>query len=94
MWSCARWGKSRLRMGRECENIFGMERLMHQHRWEDTRINPYGIATEQRCKCGEYRYHLAADLHGVNMGGEPAWRPGRHPAEVSGNHGGRQCPLP
>ena len=57
-------------------------RLLHRHRWEDTRINPYGTATEQRCRCGEYRHHTAADLHGINMGDEPRWHAGRHPANA------------
>jgi hypothetical protein len=62
-------------------------RLFHSHRWEDTRINPYGIATEQRCRSGEYRHHTHADLHGINMGDNPRWHAGRHPANnaVSGS---------
>ena len=52
----------------------------HRHRfYEDTRYNPYGVATEQRCKCGAYRHHLVGDLHGIPPGGEPRWRDGRHP---------------
>ena len=55
-------------------------RRLHRHRWEGTRINPYNTATEQRCRCGEYRHHTAADLHGINMGDDPRWHAGRHPA--------------
>ena len=55
-------------------------RLLHRHCWEDTCINPYYTATEQRCRCGEYRHHTAADLSGINMGDEPRWHKGRHPA--------------
>jgi len=57
---------------------------LHRHRWKDTRINPYGVATEQRCRCGMYRHHTAADLSGINMGDSPRWRAGRHPANAEG----------
>ena len=59
-------------------------RLLHLHRWQATRINPYGIATEQRCRCGEYRHHTSDDLSGVAMGDSPRWHDGRHPAEMDG----------
>ena len=62
-------------------------RLLHRHRWRDTRTNPYGIATEQRCRCGEYRHHTAADLSGINMGDKPRWHEGRHPANKGATFG-------
>ena len=64
-------------------SVDAVVRRFHRHKWEDTRINPYGTPTEQRCRCGTYRHHTAADLHGINMGDEPRWHVGRHPANVT-----------
>ena len=61
-----------------------IERLFHRHEWRNTRTNPYGIPTEQRCACGKYRHHTSTDLSGVAMGDSPKWRVGRHPAETDG----------
>lgn len=71
-------------MNRYSELIANLKLRLHRHKWIDTRINPYGMATEQHCKCGAYRYHTAADLHGINMGDEPRWHDGRHPCKVKG----------
>ena len=27
----------------------------HHHKWEDKKVNVYGIAFEQQCKCGAIR---------------------------------------
>lgn len=56
---------------------------LHRHRWRDTRINAFGIITEQRCQCGQYRHHTVADLTGVPMGGDLPWHSGRHPRAAS-----------
>ena len=49
-----------------------------RHDWDDSILNPFGVAIEERCiKCGKYRHHLAEDLDGVEMGDEPKWRDGR-----------------
>lgn len=47
------------------------------HRWEDSGVNPYGTIVEQRCRCGEYRYHLFEHRRGFCE--EPDWQPGKHP---------------
>ena len=58
-----------------------LSRKVHRHEWEDTRINPFGVATEQRCKCGAYQHHTANDLSGVEMGEDTTWHDGRHPGD-------------
>lgn len=50
----------------------------HKHKWKDTRINRFFIATEQKCKCGEYRHHFWIDY----KDGEPIWRAGKHPNSI------------
>jgi|GEM_PF-2753577 len=55
--------------------------LLHRHIWKDTRLNPWCIATEQRCRCGEYRHHEFSDLSGMDQ--EPNWQEGRHPKSVA-----------
>lgn len=54
-------------------------RLFHRHSWKDTRRNLV-VATEQRCRCGEFRHHMAADWARSVLGDEPRWHAGRHPA--------------
>jgi hypothetical protein len=53
--------------------------LFHIHSWLSSRINPYGIVTEQRCRCGKYRHHTFKDAIWLRHGGEVKWREGRHP---------------
>lgn len=54
--------------------------LFNWHRWTVTRINPFGIVTEETCSdCGAARHHLFKNLVGVVMGDPIPWRPGRHP---------------
>jgi hypothetical protein len=46
---------------------------LHRHRWEDTFVNGWAIAIEQRCRCGEYRHHRWKDWDGEHIN----WQPGR-----------------
>ncbi len=51
------------------------------HAWRDTRVNPWGITTEQSCvACGQKRHHLFDDFRRTRFGDDPAWREGEHPA--------------
>lgn len=50
---------------------------LHRHKWEATAHNFWGIAAEQRCRCGQYRHHTWNGY--IGLGEEPRWRPGRHP---------------
>lgn len=51
--------------------------LFHVHWWTNTRVNPYGIGVEQRCRCGLFRHHLFRHRRGVLD--KPRWRVGQHP---------------
>ena len=51
---------------------------LHRHRYRDSGWNAYGIAVEQKCKCGKYRHHLFQNLQ-ATFGGEPDWQPGPFP---------------
>ena|SRR3990167_2772082 len=67
-----------------CDGVrYGDAPMFHRHRWQESRLNPYGMTTEEKCRCGAYRHHLAVDLDGVECGDEPRWRTGRHPANAA-----------
>lgn len=38
-------------------------RLLHRHRWIDSKFNKWGIAFEQKCKCGAVRHHGLDDFN-------------------------------
>jgi hypothetical protein len=62
---------------------------LHLHRWRDTRINPFGITTEQRCSCGAARHAFdPADVLPIDA--PIKWREGPHPYSAGPNFGGNR----